>query len=64
MNSSRLIRMAMRYGMRFGMKWLSDRDKAKPAEGDKRSNQREFRDNRNKGDMAKRMKTFRRMSRF
>ena len=61
MNNQRAIRMVLRMLMRYGTRWMSNRNQA---EGDDAKDRRAFRGNQPSGEAAKRMRALRRMTRF
>ncbi len=64
MNANRLINMAMRMVMRFGMRWMNQRSKQNPGSEDGPKDRRAFRGKQPGGDAGKRMRALKRMTRF
>ncbi len=65
MNTNRMINMAMRMLMRFGMRWMRDRSKQNSdPSGNDPKDRREFRGKQPGGDAAKRMRALKRMNKF
>ena len=65
MNTNRMINMAMRMLMRFGIQWMKQKNRKDVSQNSVRAeDRRQYRGKQPDGDAAKRMRSLKRLNKF